>query len=1009
MNSDTNTNNNMSNVSSTNNNKYNININGNNKLTSLYDHELGSILHNDSIFETNDALLNNVHNDVPISKIQVINSATETNNNNNNNNSTTAGVYNQQDTINLVDISNSANNESSKVNSDSNNISQSVNQKNNISRSNSNSVITDNASSGTIEDIINPAFMKPTVLNNSNSNNRRGTLMLARDAKADIRNIMRMGSPLGIFNNEHISSNDLNDFYDNKRRSNNSNHNANDNTNASTGRINRNTAPLYSADIIKNSIISSNNNFSNTTNTTSNNKNFINTSNNHIPQNAPTHRRHNQHKTRPAFINKLWNMVNDDNNKDLIQWADDGKSFIVKNREVFVHEILPRYFKHSNFASFVRQLNMYGWHKVQDIRSGSIQGSSDDKWQFANENFIRGREDLLVHIVRQRGSPHNHNHTQPQYNNNTMNNNVNNSSNHNSFVDGNLNSIQVNGNAYPNYNINQKLLQTIQNDQTNSNSSDLLRGNSFQLPNNLNSHATLHITNGPDSIPLQNSISTVLNELEQIKYNQIAISKDLLRINKDNELLWKENMIARERYRSQQQILEKIFRFMAAMMPLLDQKKIMDGLTDKDKGSNNVTTTTNNSNNGMNVNPNDVNNNVNNTNRNNISNVNNTFNEFRSSNLNISDPTNSVVNGMVNYGRNSEPSPQIITPSESESRHNAVYLESLEDIDNSPSEPISSNRNIINRKHNDNNGKRDDRLLLEKKVTYSNSNDINSNENFALMGQQYNTIYSNTMPNIYSNNDINHSSNRISEIPFEDGGADSNIPIIQEINSNTTSPRAETRNENTANISVVNGKNTGSNNNAIFARLQDNIEEQDNRIRHLEDMVTHLTPKLMSPMPMLDSHDLQYNPASNSQNISNTNNFRNSVRSPQDYYVSENNDPITSNFNQNNTGSNKADSFDLQDYLTHESPSHQETNEDTDLLPVQPPTLSGMSPLMMEDSPFLLNGEDSTHINPIFEVDQKIPQPPQIEELSTIKIPHTKRTHATSSVSNSGKLKKQKH
>ena len=51
---------------------------------------------------------------------------------------------------------------------------------------------------------------------------------------------------------------------------------------------------------------------------------------------------------------------------------------------------------------------MYGWHKVQDVKSGSIQSSSDDKWQFENENFIRGREDLLEKIIRQKGSSNNH-------------------------------------------------------------------------------------------------------------------------------------------------------------------------------------------------------------------------------------------------------------------------------------------------------------------------------------------------------------------------------------------------------------------------------------------------------------------------------------------------------------------------------------------------------------------------------------------------------------------------
>jgi len=103
-------------------------------------------------------------------------------------------------------------------------------------------------------------------------------------------------------------------------------------------------------------------------------------------------------KSKPAFVMKLWTMVNDPNNHDLINWFHDGLSFLVTNRELFVQKILPKYFKHSNFASFVRQLNMYGWHKVQDANSGSLH--SDEKWQFINPNFQKDKPELLDKIVR---------------------------------------------------------------------------------------------------------------------------------------------------------------------------------------------------------------------------------------------------------------------------------------------------------------------------------------------------------------------------------------------------------------------------------------------------------------------------------------------------------------------------------------------------------------------------------------------------------------------------------
>ena len=45
-------------------------------------------------------------------------------------------------------------------------------------------------------------------------------------------------------------------------------------------------------------------------------------------------------------------------------WNPDGLTFVVKSVEAFTDE-LPRYFKHRNFRSFVRQLNFYGFRKLR--------------------------------------------------------------------------------------------------------------------------------------------------------------------------------------------------------------------------------------------------------------------------------------------------------------------------------------------------------------------------------------------------------------------------------------------------------------------------------------------------------------------------------------------------------------------------------------------------------------------------------------------------------------------
>ncbi|EGN95880.1 hypothetical protein SERLA73DRAFT_60481 [Serpula lacrymans var. lacrymans S7.3] len=105
----------------------------------------------------------------------------------------------------------------------------------------------------------------------------------------------------------------------------------------------------------------------------------------------------------PAFLQKLYEMVNDHANHDLIRWSDTGDSFFVLDQERFASDVLGRWFKHKNFSSFVRQLNMYGFHKITHLQQGVLRSDNETEfWNFEHPNFLRGQPDLLCLIQRKK-------------------------------------------------------------------------------------------------------------------------------------------------------------------------------------------------------------------------------------------------------------------------------------------------------------------------------------------------------------------------------------------------------------------------------------------------------------------------------------------------------------------------------------------------------------------------------------------------------------------------------
>ena len=95
------------------------------------------------------------------------------------------------------------------------------------------------------------------------------------------------------------------------------------------------------------------------------------------------------------FVEKTFDMVSDAKNKEYVKWSDSGDTLIINDINTFSDLILPEYFNHNNYSSFIRQLNMYGFRKENKEKKTKQE-------EYKHEYFRKGSKELLKNITRKK-------------------------------------------------------------------------------------------------------------------------------------------------------------------------------------------------------------------------------------------------------------------------------------------------------------------------------------------------------------------------------------------------------------------------------------------------------------------------------------------------------------------------------------------------------------------------------------------------------------------------------
>jgi hypothetical protein len=99
------------------------------------------------------------------------------------------------------------------------------------------------------------------------------------------------------------------------------------------------------------------------------------------------------HRRFPWKLHIMLDHMEEQGDKSIVCWQPHGRAFTVHKPKEFVVNIMPQFFNQTKYASFQRQLNLYGFSRLTH---------GPDKGAYYHSCFVRGERNLCRNMIRQK-------------------------------------------------------------------------------------------------------------------------------------------------------------------------------------------------------------------------------------------------------------------------------------------------------------------------------------------------------------------------------------------------------------------------------------------------------------------------------------------------------------------------------------------------------------------------------------------------------------------------------